>query len=394
MTPKKERIILWLIAAVQCLNILEFMMVMPLGPDYAVDLKMALSNLGWVGSSYTCAAAVSGFIGGFFLDKYDRKKVLVISLLGLSIGTTLGAFCHTYQLFLLSRIVTGLFGGPATAISFSIVFDTVAKEKLGKALGFVMGSFSVASVVGIPFVLQVSHWGGWRSAFIITGLLALLLVATCLKFLPSITDHLHTTELKNLGFIFKPPYLLTLFITGAIMTAGFLIIPNISTYVLYNFHYPRSQLGVLYLIGGTLSFFMMRFVGHLTDKWGAVTCSFVAALFFSLTIYFAFVKPDFAWPILPFFVAYMVFNSARLVAANTLLGQVPKPHERARFMSFRSSVQNLSCGVAAFASTRFLTENADKSLVGMPTLGVISLGLSILLPFLIWKLDRMMKTNR
>ena len=85
-TPR-ERKILWILAAVQFVNVLDFMMVMPMGPDLARSLGIPLDQLGLVGGSYTLAAFVAGVLGSFILDRFHRKQVLVFSLAGLVLGT-------------------------------------------------------------------------------------------------------------------------------------------------------------------------------------------------------------------------------------------------------------------------------------------------------------------
>ena len=71
-----ERSIILLIGAVQFVNILDFMMVMPLGPFFAGPLGIPASRIGVVGGSYTAAAALSGIACSFFLDRFDRRKAL------------------------------------------------------------------------------------------------------------------------------------------------------------------------------------------------------------------------------------------------------------------------------------------------------------------------------
>src|SRR5688572_33450144 len=91
---RSERAIIFCVGAVQFVNILDFMIVMPLGPDFAKALGIPLSHLGYVGGSYTAAACVSGVAGAFFLDRFDRKKALGVSLAGLVLGTLAGAFAR------------------------------------------------------------------------------------------------------------------------------------------------------------------------------------------------------------------------------------------------------------------------------------------------------------
>src|SRR5262245_56130429 len=76
--PASERRIVFLIGAVHFINVLDFMMVMPLGPDFARQLGIPSSQLGLVGGSYTAAAAAAGIAGAFFLDRFDRRRALAV----------------------------------------------------------------------------------------------------------------------------------------------------------------------------------------------------------------------------------------------------------------------------------------------------------------------------
>ena len=80
-----------MVGAIQFVNILDFMMVMPLGPDFASALDIPTSHIGVVGGSYTLAAALAGLVGLPFLDRFDRRLALGVSMLGLVVGTALVA---------------------------------------------------------------------------------------------------------------------------------------------------------------------------------------------------------------------------------------------------------------------------------------------------------------
>src|SRR5688500_6667798 len=131
-------------------------MVMPLGPDFAEALGIKNSRLGLVGGSYTAAAALSGIAGSFFLDRFDRRKALAVALAGLILGTALGGFSIGFRTMIAARVIAGLFGGPATSISLAILADVVPPERRGRAMGFVMGAFSIASILGVPAGLEMA----------------------------------------------------------------------------------------------------------------------------------------------------------------------------------------------------------------------------------------------
>ena len=91
-----ERRLIVLIGTVQFVNVLDFMMVLPLGPDFGRALGIPTSQLGLVGASYTAAAALSGMMGALVLDRFDRRKALGVALVGLAIGTATGAFAPAH----------------------------------------------------------------------------------------------------------------------------------------------------------------------------------------------------------------------------------------------------------------------------------------------------------
>ena len=180
----------FLIGAVQFVNIWDFVMVMPLGPDFASALGIPLSKLGLVGGAYTAAAAVAGVVGSTFLDRFDRRPALAVTMIGLVLGTFAGGLAWNFESLLAARFLAGAFGGPATSLALSIIADAVPPERRGKAMGAVMGAFSVASVLGVPLSLQLSVWGGWRLPFLVVGGLGLGVTAAVAASLPSLRAHL------------------------------------------------------------------------------------------------------------------------------------------------------------------------------------------------------------
>jgi len=83
------------------------------------------------------------------------------------------------------------------------------------------------------------------------------------------------------------------------------------------------------------------------------------------------------------FVVFMSSNSLRSVALNTTSTRVPRPEERARFLSAQSAVQHLASALGAGLSTRLLAVLPDGRLGGMRTLSLFSGALALLLPALL-----------
>jgi predicted MFS family arabinose efflux permease len=388
--PVSERAVVFVIGAVQFFNILDFMMVMPLGPDFALGLGLPLSHLGYVAGSYTAAAAVSGLAGSFFLDRFDRRRALLVALTGLALATLAGGFATGLSTLLAARLLAGFFGGPATSLSLSIIADLVPPERRGRAMGAVMSAFSIAAVLGVPIGLKLSLWGGWRTPFLAVGALGLLLTALAAYVLPNLRAHLEANRRPGSlgGLVRKPEVLLSWTMTAVVMSAGFTIIPNLAAYLQHNLDFPREQLGTLYLFGGIASYAMMRLGGPAVDRFG----SFAVGAFAALTLVgihgFGFFEGHRLLAATPLFIAFTAMMSLRNVAHHTLASKVPAAHERARFMSIQSAVQHLASAAGAFGAARVLTEGAGGRLEGMGAIAALAMGLTAALPGLMYLVER------
>ena len=397
MDARHERRIILLLGSVQFVNILDFVMVMPLGPDFAEALDIPLSHLGIIGGSYTLSAALSGLAGAFFLDRFDRRPALALALLGLALGTAAGAMATGLETLLLARVVAGAFGGPATSIAMSILADVIPPERRGRALGSVMIAFSIASVVGIPIALELARWGSWHTPFVATGVLGLLASIAAHQVLPSMRGHLdRATEPALEGFrrlLSRPLTLLSYAVTWVSTMGAFIVIPNIAAFVQGNLHYPREGLSWLYGAGGLVSFATLRPIGKLVDKIGPFRVGTAGALMLVGVTWVGFVWADPRLPVMLIFVMFMLCNGLRNVAYNTLTSRVPTPAERARFMSLQSMVQHLGSASGAFLSSQILSQTDDGQLVHMDRVAYVSMAMLVVLPVLLFVVERGVKRN-
>ncbi len=412
MKHPSERLVVLLIASFQLVNILDFMIVMPLGPQFAAELGIAEHYLGVVAGIYTLAGALAGIAGSFFLDRFDRRKALAVSMLGLMIATALGGLAFNLQSLLAARVLAGIFGGPATSLSLSVIADVIPVERRGRAMATVMMGFSIASIFGVPLSLELANVAGWRAPFFGVAALGLCVSAGSLYLLPPMRHHLAAVAANRQApfweMFTKPLPLLSYASMACMMFSAFTLIPMIPSYVLHNLsyqgepwlneaiqsagiNYTFSKLGALYLFGGMASLAMMQIVGRLTDKLGSGVTSWIGGVLLCGVIYASFIDYQPWLPVLGIFVAFMGVSSLRGVPARTLDTRVPRMHERAGFMSAQSAVQHITLSLAAGLSSLLLTEGENNQLIGMPTLGWIAISFALLLPLFVTLTERGLK---
>ena len=392
-----ERKLVFLIGAVQFINTLDFMMVMPLGPDFAKALGIPSSDLGLVGGSYTAAAAIAGVLGAFFLDRFDRRSALAVALAGLVLGTAAGGLAVGLPTLLAARVLAGAFGGPATSLSLAIISDAVPPERRGRAMGAVMGAFSVASVLGVPAGLELARIGGWRAPFFTVAALGAVLAATAMALLPPQRAHLtaerRASPISFRAVLSRPVVQLSLTGTAVAVIANFALIPNLSAYFQFNRGYPRDRLGLLYMIGGVISFGTVRLAGWLTDRRGAPAVTVAGSTVFIAMLLVGFIYPVDALPVLAIFVCFMISQGFRFVPLQALSSRVPEPRERASFMSAQSAVQHLASATGAMIGAQILTERPGGALDGIDEIAWFAVAMSILLPAVLYAVDRRVRAR-
>jgi predicted MFS family arabinose efflux permease len=390
MEAAQERKILAVLVAVQFINIVDFMMVMPLGPDFARALSIPVSELGIVGGAYTFSACIAGLVGSLFLDKFDRRSALAVSMVGLLIGTALGAFAQGYVSLVAARLVAGAFGGPASALVMAIVSDVIPPARRGKAVGILMGAFAAASVLGVPFGLKVAEWGSWRTPFYVLAGFGGLVAFSAYRLLPKLDAHLGRTATRA-PHLLRAEVWLSLTLTFFVNFATFLMVPNFATFLQHNLGYPRDKLGLLYMVGGAVSLVTTRLAGVTVDRVGSAKVGIAGVLSVCFVMYAVFIHEPSLIPPFGFFAAFMFSMGMRNVAAQSIATKVPTPEERARFGSFTSAVQHGACAAGAFLSTKILAETATHRLVHMDRAAWVSIGSSVLIPMLLLMLEKRMK---
>ena len=285
---KNEKLVLFLLAVAQFTHIMDFMIVMPLGAQLMKIFNISPFEFTLIVSSYAIAAFAAGLFGAMFIDRYDRKKALLFIYIGFTIGTLACALAPSYFFLLLARSLAGAFGGLLGALVLAIVADAVPLERRGKAMGIIMTAFSVASVAGVPAGLWLAAKFSWRMPFIAVSVMSFVTIFLIIRFVPALAKHLENGQktvkpFKVIENLFSDKNQVSALLFSVILMLGhFTIIPFIAPYMQLNIGFSDYQITYIYLIGGTLTAFLLPFFGKLSDQYGHViifTLSSILAVF-------------------------------------------------------------------------------------------------------------------
>jgi len=387
MEDRQQKIILFILPFIQFSHIVDFMMLMPLGPQLMRIFNIGPHEFSLIVSAYTFSAGFSGLLGAFFLDRFDRKKALTFFYSGFILGTFCCAISPSYEILLASRILTGAFGGILSAISLSVIGDAFPYEKRGMAMGIIMASFSLASVVGVPIGLFLAAIANWQTPFYILAGISLIALITAQFLFPSMRGHMidvktanHPSPLQSIKIIFgKAQHLWAISLTFLLMFAGFSIIPFISPYLVANVGVTEHQLPLVFFFGGLFTFFTGQIIGRLADRFGKhnvfITLSILAVIPMLLITHLNVTPLPL---VLVCTVLFMVLVSGRMVPTMAMITAVVSPQNRGSFMSFNSAVQQTACGVAAIVSGSILVKSSDGTLLNYGLIGMYAAIISVL----------------
>jgi predicted MFS family arabinose efflux permease len=381
---KKERLYVIILAAIQIAHILDFVMIMPLGPRFMRVFQISPTEFSTLVSAYTFSAGIVGFFGALYADHFDRKKFMLFNFVGFIVGTFMCACSNNFATLLTARIVAGAFGGVLNASVLAIVADLIPFERRGTAMGVVMSAFSIASVLGVPTGLYITQLFDWHAAFYFICIIGLIFLILSAFILPPIqvrsTPLSIQDNLKNFKLILvQKDYLQSFLLTSVLGFGIFMVVPFISPYMVGNVGLTEAQLPFIYLAGGTCTIITARIIGKACDRIGSFKV-FRAVAFISIipVLILTNLPPVHLIVALSCTSFFMMTGSGRLIPAMTIVSAVVKPKERGTFMSLENSARQLSSGLASQGAGLIIGAGSAGALTNYNIVGFIGIGMTLI----------------
>ncbi len=392
--------IIAILAILQFSIILDFMVLSPLGAQLIEELDITTSQFGWVVSGYAFSAGIAGLLTAGFADKFDRKKLLLFFYAGFIIGTALCGIAPDYHFLLMARIVTGLFGGVISSISFAIITDLFALQVRGRVMGFVQMAFSVSQVMGIPVGLYLANHWGWHFPFIMITAISILVGVAIVVYMKPIDGHLAAQTGQNAlvhlrKTLSRNDYLRGFAATTLLATGGFMLMPFASAFSVYNLGITLEQLPMVYMITGLFSMVAGPLAGKLSDSigkyklfwWGTILTIIIVLVYTNLGI-----TP--LWLVIGLNVLMFMGVTSRMIASSALMTAVPDAKDRGAFMSINSSVQQISGGIASAVAGLIVVQTSTGVLERYDILGLVVVGAMLITIAMMYMINQQVKKKQ
>jgi EmrB/QacA subfamily drug resistance transporter len=140
-------------------------LVIPVLPTIEAGLKTSQNTVTWVLTAYLLSAAIFTPIMGRLGDMYGKERLLVLTLIALTVGSLLAAIASSISLMIVARVIQGI-GGGVLPLSFGLIRDEFPKEKVMGAVGIIAALAAAGAGLGIvlagPIVDALDfHWLFW-----------------------------------------------------------------------------------------------------------------------------------------------------------------------------------------------------------------------------------------
>src|SRR6266581_18580 len=277
------------------IDLVGFGIVIPVLPFYAEGTKFGATprEVGLLFASYSVMQLVFAPVLGRLSDKYGRRPVLLISLLGTSLGFLILGFATTLWMLFLGRIIDGISGGNISTAQ-AYIADVTTKEDRAKGMGLIGAAFGLGFVFGPAIGGVLSRWG-INVPFLFAGTLAFANVILLYFTLPETVTPDHPARasaasgrgwgqliasLKNprLGFVMTV-YFLSI-VAFSIMTAVF------SLFMMFRLGYDAFHNGWVFAYVGIISAIIQGgLIGKLVKRFGEPALVIIGSLLFSVSLF-------------------------------------------------------------------------------------------------------------
>ena len=395
-----QKKILILLAFIQFSIVLDFMIISPIGDILMKSLDISTTQFGLVVSAYAFSAAIAGIVAAGFMDKFDRKKLLLVFFSGFILGTLACALSHNYWQLVASRIVTGVFAGVASAAMFTLVIDVFAPQQRGRAMGVVQMGFGVSQVLGIPLSIYIATKLGWEFSFLAIVVLALAIWLAIALLLQPVTEHLKQQHERSPFSHFMRVLSTRDYQTGfaAVMfltIGGFMLMPFSAPFLINNVKITAEQLPLIYLSTGILSLIMMPLMGRLADQYDRYKIFTYGSLGAVVMIFiYTHLSVTPLWLVLIVNILVFACILCRMTPAMALNSMVAKPEDRGAYMAISSSLQQTAGGLGAFIAGLIIVQaDPHSQLQHFDTLGFIIMGVVLLCIYLLGRVNKLLQAR-
>lgn len=310
------------------------------------DLNVSISLAGQLVTIYALFYAVGALVLVMLTAKFERKKVLLYSMVIFIAGSILSFFSVNFSMLLLSRIVQAMSGGLYFVIATNYAARLAEPAKRGGAIATVITGFTVSLVLGVPIGTLIAAFMDWRYIYLIIAAVTLINLMLINKYIPKL-EGTTPISLKHQLLLIKDKQLISGLLTTVFFFLAYTMVfayiaPLLSSVAGFSIEKISSALFVL----GVFAFIGSRFGGYAVDKWGPVRTIYISLIIHAAALFLLTVTATSTIGVL---LTLMIWGAAAWTTtpANQFYLISIKPQSSEIVLSFNTALMNIGMTLGA-----------------------------------------------
>ena len=312
------------------------------------DVSEAAKYGGWLTFAYAITQFICAPLVGNLSDKYGRRPVLLLSLLGFSLDYLFLAFAPSMIWLFVGRIIAGITGASITTAS-AYIADISTNENRAKNFGMIGAAFGLGFIIGPVIGGLLGHFGS-RVPFYAAAVLCMLNFLYGYFILPESLSKKHRREfdikranpIGSFMSLKKYPKLIGLVLAVFILhTASHAVQSNWSFFTMYQFKWDEKMVGIsLGIIGLLVGIVQGGLIRWINPKLGNVKSIYVGMALYTVGMFlFGFASES--WMMFAFLIPYCMGGIAGPALQAVIASQVP-PNEQGEIQGTLTSLMSAS----------------------------------------------------
>ncbi|PIB35349.1 hypothetical protein BFP72_08045 [Reichenbachiella sp. 5M10] len=302
----------------------EFVM-MGILPDVATALDLTIPEAGHFIAAYALGVVVGAPLFSAIGGRWPSHVVLMLLMIWFTVFNTLSAFSESYAVLLVTRFLSGMPHGAFFGIGAVVAGQVCKPGKSARAIAMMFGGLTVANVIGVPIGTYLGHHFHWSLAFMITGGVGLLALASIKAWMPPLPKSSAAGFAQDIK-LFRNPELWAVIMLTTVGTGGLFawysyIAPLITEVAGHPDHvvsYAMTLAGLGMVLGNILG---AKMIDYLSPIHSVIVSFATMAL---LLVINTFLAHDPTWVLVMTFVigvvAFTVGTPIQMVMINTAKG--------------------------------------------------------------------------
>ncbi|WP_081669142.1 MFS transporter [Photobacterium halotolerans] len=348
---------------------LDALIIVPFSSVMAMEARVPASQSGYLTSVYAIAAALTCLVIKGSQDVTRERERILFYLAGIAMTTLITSTLDNFNLLLLARIVTGIFGGALAVVNLNYLILISDEKKKKKNTAILVSAFPLALALGVPGLIMVSAGTHWQFGFqllgmalIFSAILLLIVHFTSPKPLQAseyAKDRVQNTPVNPLSNYKRLFFSAALIFTAILST--FVVSTQYPVMLTVNLAISEKLLSLCYMASGLGSFVFIQYyarakmsdvaVGKLIARLSLVMAIAVGMGFHTENVNLAALA----------FVIFIIVSSVRTLILITELISALTPQDRVIFIGLQNTLQHFSVGLGGALGSLLVTLQAGLS---------------------------------